>query len=154
MRDSRLTDFRVPVPTDPDEGITRELDWERDLGRWTRSEKEDGDVRWVQNLKPSTADLDFLRTFFRIEQAIVSSVLMQLSPGELTLLHSNGRSDKHVLAALCPQCGGHWIVYIREEDANWYRYGRNCDYKWSRGDWVNAGSDEVLDSLLASEGRI
>jgi hypothetical protein len=149
--DAQLTDFRVVLPTGSDSDATRELDWEREPNRWRLSEKEYGEVRWTQDLEPSASDLDFLRTFFRIRRMLDPSILAQLSPGELALLHSTGQSNERVLASLCEACGLHWTIYRLEDDGNWHRYGRTCDFVWSRGNRVDADSDETLAALLASD---
>jgi hypothetical protein len=142
-----MTDFRVPLPSLRDEAITRELDWDREVNLWTLSEREYGDSAWVQNLKPSEADVDHLLEFFRLVQQLSPESLIRLSPGEMAHLHRSSHRSPTVVATLCEECGNHWIVYRLEEN-QWRRYGRSCDFMWFRGSVADPRSDDALSRLL------
>lgn len=143
-----MTDFRVVLPDQPETESQRELDWERNLNRWRLSEREYGEVQWNQNLDPTVEDLDYLRTFFLIRRPLSPSALVALSPGELSSLHAAENTSSRILAALCEKCDLHWIIFKLDEDEKWHRFGRTCDFAWSRGDIVTPESDAILASTL------
>lgn len=146
-----MTDFRVPLPDVVDSESERELDWEDDTKQWRLSEKDYGDVRWSQNIDPPGDDLSYLRAFFLIERWLSPKEMATLSPGELAAIHAAESQTRRVLAALCDECGSHWIIF-KSEDQSWRRYGRTCNYSWHRGEVASPELDPLLGSLLRSEG--
>lgn len=142
-----MADFRIPLPDDAEEAAARELDWNRDPGVWTRSEREYGSSRWDMDLSASQADLDEILVFFRLETPRNANILERMGPGDCVLAHLTQSGTKDIVAGLCPDCGEHWLVYRLEAD-RWRLYGRTCGYSWFRGQEVDPAADPLLTSLL------
>lgn len=136
-----MTDFRVELPYKEGSEATRELDWDQSTHAWSLSEKEYGDVRWIQGLTPAISDFNFLRDFFIISSHIDPRVLSALSPAELCELHRQEADDVKIIVMLCPLCSGHWIVDRRGDDSIWRRYGRTCSFSWLHGRPVETPGD-------------
>ena len=132
-----MSDFRVPVySVDDDADYIQELDWDREMGRWTLSERDLGlGARWFQGANPLSEQMESLLQFFRIKRGNVRvEALANLSPGELALLHQNTVRPITVHAVLCGECEQHWYVFRWNYDKEmWEVYGRTCDFSWRRG---------------------
>lgn len=140
-----MTDFRVTLPAEED--ATAELDWEQAHTTWYLSRKYYGEVSWVQNLRPTSTDLEHLLHYFRIENELSADLLRRLSPGELAMIHNSEHKNRTVLASLCLDCGLHWTIY-RLEEGVWRAYGRTCDFAWRRGVLADPKSDSLLARML------
>jgi len=141
-----MSDFRIPIKNS-DGYIETELDWDEVKKKWSLSEKEG--QRWEEGLTISSDQLLELFRFFRIESnQNISDEIISLSPGEITLLHSNSNKPISIYAALCPDCKKHWYIFKWDEgNKQWQLYGRNCDYTWEKGSVLKNDKIELLRNL-------
>lgn len=143
-----MADFRISLPDAPDQIAQRELDWDRDSGTWSLSEREYGASRWSLNLKPTPYDLGQILVFFRMIEPVREEVLLHMTPGECVFAHIAQTSAGDVLANLCKECGEHWLVY-RLDEGEWRKFGRTCSFAWHRGQLVTPADDPLLGDLLS-----
>lgn len=149
-----MSDFRVQIQADLESAdfVQRELDWGRSERKWTLSEKESLEVSWLQGLTPSSEDLDALYGFFRINRnEIDEEAIVNLSPGELCLIHRNQSAKPSVFASLCEVCSLHWYVFRWDiGSGEWLVYGRDCDYAWKRGKSMERNDIRRLEEIRGS----
>lgn len=149
-----MSDFAVEIPADSEseDFVRRELDWSRTERKWTLSEKELYGVSWIQGRTPSSEDLDALYEFFRISRNEVDEeAIVNLSPGELSLIHRNRSAKPSVFASLCEACSLHWYVFRWDtEGSEWLVYGRDCDYAWKRGKSLDGDDIFRLEEMRGS----
>lgn len=144
-----MVDFRIPLPDGgPPHNLARELDWDRELGIWTVSQREYGSSSWRPAANTSAYDLGQILVFFRLLEPVRESILVRLSPGECALIHASQMGTHDLVADLCGQCAEHWLVYRREENRGWRLYGRTCNFVWHRGTPREPESDETLAALI------
>jgi hypothetical protein len=128
-----MSDFRISIE------VSGEGEWELDWGqtdkRWTLSEREDSEGYWELGKSPNSKQLKAILDFFRILPTQVNEAeILEIGPGELTLIHQNNTFPPSLYSVLCDECGKHWLVFRWDGDKNlWLCYGRNCYYSWYRG---------------------
>jgi hypothetical protein len=132
-----LSDFRVVLSPDV-EFSDRELDWDEASHRWRLSDKEYGSVTWELDRNPNRTALEALRGFFEVPTDSALDSLAELSPGELSALHSQSNVPPRIRALMCETCGQHWLVY-KLSGSTWLKYGRNCGNGWWLGDPASEG---------------
>ncbi len=144
-----MSDFRVPLQKEYNPEFDFELDWNESQRQWKLSYRERGFGKsWTQDQDPSPDQLLELIEFFRISPDNLQLNVLGLSPGELTLIHSNSAKVISVYAALCTDCSRHWFVFRWEDDKKrWNVYGRNCDFSWRRGGAPQGNEVEMLRSV-------
>jgi len=143
-----MADFRILLPDSTDESAACELDWDRESGVWTRSEREYGTSRWDMGLPARPLDLRQILEFFRLDSPDDPAILARMGPGDCVAAHYGQHGSQDLIGALCPECGLHWHVYRREDDGRWYLYGRTCDFSWFRALEADPLEDDRLANLL------
>lgn len=147
--DDKVSDFRIELPEDPRGVYARELDWDRNAARWSVSERELGSSTWDLDGKASPWDLGEVLRFFDLRDPVEETTLVGMGPGECLLEYANQHNSRDIVGDLCDTCGNHWIVYKRDSSADrWRRYGRTCDFRWSRGTFVEPTTDSILERLI------
>ena len=145
-----MADFRIPLPDrEPAAAAAREVDWNREPGVWTVSEREYGSSTWQMGMNAGPYDLGQILIFFRMLEPVREEILARMSPGECVLTHISQTHAKDLLADLCRECGEHWLVYRLEHDQRWHLYGRTCNYAWHRGMPADPRHDDLLASLIS-----
>src|SRR4051794_9446207 len=88
-REVGVADFRVSLPERPDDTSARELDWDRDAGLWTVSEREYGSSTWFLGMPADAWDLGQILVFFRMTEPVREENLARMSPGECAMAHAS-----------------------------------------------------------------